>query len=201
MISSSLSRREALRRFLVGAGAVATPAWVRMLTETALGAGGHAHGVQEAAATAAEWTPRALDPHQLETVTLISDMIIPETETPGASGAGVPQFVDSVLAESDDHPRRQFLKGLDWVDRRSNQLFGVDFVKAPESQRTALLTILSSPGNQSLEDRVGVEFFGAVKSLTVTGYYTSEVGIYDELEGGELFFNNYDGCTHPEHKS
>ncbi len=200
MINQSLSRREALRRMLVGAGAAAaTPVWVRMLSETALAAR-HSHSQEATPAAEGAWKPRTLDPHQLETVEVISEMIIPETETGGAKAAGVPQFIDNVLAESDEHPRNEFLKGLSWVDSRSNQLFGADFVAAAPAQMTALLTILSSPGNRSLEDRPGVDFFTAIKSLTVTGYYTSEVGIYDELEDGELFFNNYDGCTHPEHK-
>ncbi len=200
MIDHSLSRREALRRMLVGTGAVAAPAWVRMLSERAL-ASGHEHGARSATGAAeSDWTPRVLDDHQRETVSLISEMIIPETETPGAVGAGVPRFVDDVLAESDEYPRREFLKGLEWIDARCQQLFGSDFAQAATDQRTALLTILSSSANRSLEDQNGVEFFGAIKSLTVTGYYTSEVGIYDELEDGELFFNGYDGCTHPEHK-
>lgn len=199
MINHSLSRREALRRMLVGAGAAAaTPVWVRMLSEKAL-ASGHAHS-QAAGGAEGEWTPRALDSHQLETVEVISEMIIPETDTGGAKAAGVPQFIDNVLAESEEHPRQEFLKGLGWIDARSNQLFGADFIGASPDQKMALLTILSSPNNKSLEDQTGVEFFGAIKSLTVTGYYTSEVGIYDEMEDGELFFNSYDGCTHPEHK-
>ncbi len=200
MINQSLSRREALRRMLVGAGAAATtPVWVRMLSEKAL-ASGHTHSQAAAQAAEGSWTPRTLNPHQLETVEVISEMIIPETDTGGAKAAGVPQFIDNVLAESDEHPRSEFLKGLGWMDLRSNQLFGADFAASSPAQMTALLTILSSPGNRSLEDRPGVEFFTAIKSLTVTGYYTSEVGIYDEMEDGELFFNNYDGCTHPEHK-
>lgn len=200
MVDYGLSRREALRRMLVGTGAAAAPAWVRMLSERAL-ASGHEHGARGAAAQAeGDWAPRVLDEHQRETVTLMSEMIIPETDTPGAAAAGVPRFIDDVLAESDDYPRRQFLKGLRWIDARGSQLFGGDFLSSAPEQRTALLTILSSPANKSLEDQPGVEFFQALKSLTVTGYYTSEVGIYDELEDGELFFNGYDGCTHPEHK-
>lgn len=200
MVNSVHSRREALRRMLVGTGAAAAPAWVRMLSETAL-ASGHEHGARGSISQAEDdWTPRVLDGHQRETVTLISEMIIPETDTPGAIAAAVPQFIDNVLAESDEYPRGQFLKGLEWLDARSSELFGGDFLGAAPEQRIALLTILSSPANKSLDDQPGVEFFEAIKSLTVTGYYTSEIGIYDELGDGELFFNGYDGCTHPEHK-
>lgn len=201
MTANPLSRREALRRLVVGTGAAAAPAWVRMLSERAL-AGGHPHSAPTASsAEPGQWTPLVFNSHQAETTSVISEMIIPETETPGAIGAGVPAFIDRVLSESDDYPRREFLKGLDWIDRRSNQLFGTDFIDASPDQQNALLTILSSQGNRSLQDQAGVEFFGAIKSLTVTGYYTSEVGIYDELEDGELFFNDYPGCAHPEHQS
>jgi hypothetical protein len=37
--------------------------------------------------------------------------------------------------------------------------------------------------------------------MTITGYYTSETGLRQELgEDRNLFFASYPGCTHPEHK-
>jgi hypothetical protein len=46
-----------------------------------------------------------------------------------------------------------------------------------------------------------VDFFAAMMSMTITGYYTSEIGMRDELgDNGQLFLPSYDGCTHPEHQ-
>jgi hypothetical protein len=36
--------------------------------------------------------------------------------------------------------------------------------------------------------------------MTITGYYTSEIGMRQELgDDGQLFFAEFKGCTHPEH--
>ena len=49
-------------------------------------------------------------------------------------------------------------------------------------------------------DQIGVEFFQSIKSMTITGYYTSEIGMRQELgDDGQLFFAEFKGCTHPEH--
>src|SRR2546426_8009893 len=84
---------------------------------------------------------RVLDPHQRDAVAAIAEMIIPETDTQGASAARVPEFVDLLPAEgfpADD--RARFLPGLADVDARSPDLFGADFVPAREAQRTATLS-------------------------------------------------------------
>jgi hypothetical protein len=85
------------------------------------------------------------------------------------------------------------------LDVRSRALFRVDFLTATPAQQTDLLTRLSAEG--SAESRELVDFFAAMKSMTITGYYTSEIGMRDELgDNGQLFLPSYDGCTHPEHQ-
>jgi len=148
-----------------------------------------------------QWTPAFLTPHQNETVTTLSELIIPKTETAGARAAHVNQFVDTVLADAPSAEREQFLQGLEWVDSRSAARFGVPFIQATPQQQTTLLTVISSTANQAPADRAGVEFFQALKTLTITGYYTSKVGMLEELgDDGVRVFSDYLGCTHPEHK-
>lgn len=200
MAVESVSRREALRQFLFGAGAlVSAPLWVQDLCRTALAASGSDFPVLRSSGDA-EWKPLFLKSRQCHTVDLICELIIPETDTPGAGEAQVYRFIDAVLSESDEHHQQQFLKGLEWMDRRSRQLFGKAFADTSPQQQTALLTVISSPSNQTLENQLGVEFFSAVKALTITGYYTSDIGIFEELKGGQLHFDDYPGCTHPEHQ-
>ncbi len=192
----TLGRREAVRRLTLGGlGAAALPAWVEALAGVA-----EAQGAPSAAAAAADWTPRVLDAHQDQTVTAISELIIPATETPGAKAALVNRFVDDVLAQAGEAERAQFLRGLGFVDRRSRQLFGADFLRARPDEQHALLTILASESNTAFEDEIGRDFFQAIKGLTVTGYYTSEIGLRQELgDDGQVMFREFKGCTHPEH--
>ena len=197
MNTPGFGRREALRKLTLGGMAAATlPAWVETLTSLA-----SAHGPEPmAAAPAADWKPRVFDAHQDETVATLSELIIPATDTPGAKAALVNRFVDEVLADAAEPERREFLRGLRWIDGRSNELFGTDFVKATPAQHTALLTIVSSDKNKAFQDEIGRDFFKAIKSLTITGYYTSEIGMKQELgDDGQLFFLEFKGCTHPEH--
>jgi len=199
----TLDRRQALRTLAFGGiGAVAAPAWAEALAEIARDHADHAHATLAAAAEAAPWTPKVFNAHQNETVVLLSEMIIPQTETPGAKAAKVNEFIDLVLDDANEAERKQFLSGLAWMDGRSQELFGTDFVSAAPEQQTALLTIVASPKNKAFEDQVGTEFFKAIKALTITGYYTSEIGMKQELgDDGQLFFLEYPGCTHPQHKA
>jgi hypothetical protein len=194
---SAVSRRELLRR--LGIGAAATPVWVASLTALA-GQQAHVHPAAAPVVPVANWVPKALDAHQNETVIALSELILPQTDTPGAKAVLVNRFVDAVLDDADEADARPFRRGLAWIDARSNELFGADFVKATPEQQTALLTIVSSERNKALADQAGVEFFQAMKALTIVGYYTSEAGMREELhDDGQLFFASLEGCTHPEH--
>ncbi len=118
---------------------------------------------------------RALTPHQNETVATIAELIIPKTDTPGARDAGVPAFIDVMLADwGDDEQRQFFTAGLANVDERSRAAFGKDFVGCTVQQQTQILTDLDA-------ELASKSFFQAMKWLTLTGYYTSEVGATTEL--------------------
>jgi glucoside 3-dehydrogenase (cytochrome c) hitch-hiker subunit len=199
METQGLGRRDALRRVTLGGlGAASLPAWVEVLAGLAE-ARGHEHA-NAPAAVAADWKPKFLDAHQDETVTVLAELIIPATDTAGGKAALVNRFVDAVLADAEEPERREFLRGLRWLDARTRELFGAEFAKAGPDQQAALLTILSSDKNQSLGDEIGRDFFQAVKAMTITGYYTSEVGMKQELgDDGQVFFLEFKGCTHPEH--
>ena len=128
-------------------------------------------------------TLRALDPHQNETVATIAELIIPKTDTPGAREAGVPAFIDVMFAEwGDDDQRKVFTAGLANVDERSRALFGKDFIACNEAQQTQILTGLDAELARLRDTKADTSknFFQAMKWLTLTGYYTSEVGATTE---------------------
>ena len=194
------SRRAALRAIATtAAGTLTTPIWAESLA--ALGRQqAHAHETQAVLAAEA-WTPRILTAAQNEAVIVLSELIIPETDTPGARGARVDRFIDTVLAGATARERTQFVQGLAWMDRRTRALFRTPLGKAAQEQLTALLTRLSAEGNPDREDARGREFFQALKSLTIEGYYTTEIGMRQELgDSGQLFLPAFPGCDHPEHQ-
>jgi hypothetical protein len=203
MKQQRLSRRDAIRTLAAGGiGVASVPLWVDALSALAREQAPHAHAAMPPAAPApSTWTPKVLSAHQDQTVTTLCELIIPQTETPGAKAARVNRFIDAVLKEAPAADRASFLKGLAWMDTRSKALFGEDVTSATPDQQTALLTRLSSEESGAAEDQAGRDFFRALKSMTITGYYSTEIGLRKELgDDGQLVLAEFKGCTHPEHQ-
>jgi hypothetical protein len=180
-------------------GAATSAAWVESLTVLAEQQA-HAHAAQ-AAIAAQDWKPRVLTAQQNDLVAALADLIIPETDTPGARAARVNRFIDMVLSEAPPADRKRFLSGLSWVDQRSKTLFKTDFLSASAADQARLLTRLSAEGNPDKEEASGRDFFQSIKSLTINGYYTTQIGLRQELgDNGQLFLPQFEGCTHPEHQ-
>jgi hypothetical protein len=194
----TMNRRKALRNMSLVLGAASSvPALAGLSAEAVFAQGQSIHEHVPAKPAAGPSALKVLNPHQNQTVIVLSELIIPQTTTPGAKGARVNEFIDIFLSSVNASKRQEFLEGLQWIDMRSQQLFQTLFVKATPQQQTELLTRLSVPN--STETTSGQNFFKLIKGLTVFGYYTSKVGIEEELkfEG----WVEYKGCTHPEHQA
>jgi hypothetical protein len=129
-------------------------------------------------------TLRALTSQQSETVATIAELIIPKTDTPGAREAGVPAFIDVMLAEwGDDDQRKMFTTGLANVDERTRTAFGKAFVACTPEQQSEIVEDLDYELARLRDTKsdTSKNFFQAMKWLTLTGYYTSEVGATSEL--------------------
>ncbi len=113
----------------------------------------------------------------------VADLIIPRTDTPGASDARVQEYIDYALAGD---PKRQaaIRAGLGW------------FRGLPADKRVAALqTASANPRTPN------GRFFQMMKELTIDGYYQSREGLAGELGwNGNTFLPEFKGCTHPEHK-
>jgi len=197
---SELNRREALRRLAVGAvGAATSPIWAETLIALAREQA-HAHGAA-AAVAAAQWTPQVLTPRQNDTIVALTELIIPQTDTPGAKAANVNRFIDWVLSQAPPAERDKFISGLAWIDERSRARYQKDFVSASSEQQTTLLTPLADEANHAAEDATGVIFFQTIKSMTISGYYSTEIGLQQELgDDGVMVWAVFKGCDHPEHQ-
>ena len=194
---AGVDRRTALRTMAAGVGAAASAWWVSELALLAETQAPHAH-LLAVAPQGGTWTPSILSTRQLETVGTLVELIIPTTETPGAKTALVDRYIDGVLSTANAEVRTRFLDGLTWLDGRSQALFGAPFTGATAEQQVDLLTRLSA--GASTEAPQGIDFFTAIKTMTITGYYTTEIGLRQELEDpGVLMLPSYPGCQHPEH--
>jgi hypothetical protein len=132
-------------------------------------------------------------------VELLSEAIIPVDErSPGARAARVADYIDLLLNESDAATRLSWSAGLGDLDRLARQRFGTPTQNLSTDRITVLLTEIS---RNELSPVTSLEkFFVMLKEATIRGYYTSEIGIQQELRyQGNRFLTEFVGCTHPEH--
>jgi hypothetical protein len=122
-------------------------------------------------------------------VARIADLIIPATDTPGALGAGVPIYIDSVVAKSQAQ-QTLAIEGIQWLARKN-------FLNLTEAEQLAILQPLCDAADAGDLKQRPVQFFHMIKNLTADGYYTSQVGLMQELRyGGNTAMAEFPGCVH-----
>ena len=172
--SISLTRRKAIRNAVLLLGGSISVAQISPL-------------ISDVAAMSANYIPKFLGKHHFQMNKRLVDLIIPESDTPGALTANVHQFIDVMLdgwAAADTQLR--FLDNFNNIDRRSATMTGKTFANANRTQQIKLLEVLDK---ESFSDNGTDIFFGEFKVLVVFGYYSSEEGAsvelrYDRIPGG-----------------
>ena len=135
---------------------------------------------------------RTFTPEQQATVASLADAILPATDTPGALDARVPEFVDHIVTEwATEAERQSLLAGLADIHVLARQAGGNNLSALTSAQRTELLLTLDSQRNAS---RGAGYAWGQVKSLTVFGYFTSEVVQRDVLQT-QMIFAAFEPCA------
>jgi hypothetical protein len=187
-----IERREAIRR-LAAAGA-AGAGILGLEPSELLAALGEPH-THVAPLTRTRYRFAILTPHQRQTIVTLAEMIIPTTETPGAKDAGIDEFADVLVAEwFNEGERNAFMEGLLALDATATQKFGKTFVAAAPAQRTEQLTAMADEWKVMRDARLAWRresgspqpadhrrtFFHQFRSLTVSGYYSSEAGYTKE---------------------
>jgi Gluconate 2-dehydrogenase subunit 3 len=151
--------------------------------------------------------PRTLSSHQFETVKAMAEMIIPRTDTPGATDVGTADFIDLILTEWYEEPdRSRFLNGLKEVDTHCQSLFARDFVEASVAQQAEILIVFGEETEELMERKrdhaqppdappdPNEPFYRMFRRLTLTAYYTSEDGATKELNF-EIIPQRHDFCA------
>jgi len=118
-------------------------------------------------------------PHEMATISVLSNIIIPADEVSGsATDAKVPDFIEFIVKDKPQHqvPMRG---GLRWLDLQSNKLFQKAFTDCSAQQQIQLVDQIAYPAKASAQMKQGVSFFNLMRNLTATGFYTSQIGIKD----------------------
>lgn len=118
-------------------------------------------------------------PHELQTVTVLGDIIIPADEHSGsASQAGVPAFIEFMMK---DQPRWQtpMRGGIRWLDNQCKKRYDKPFAQCTKAQQIEMVDQIAYPEQAKPEMTQGVSFFNMMRGFTATGFYTSKMGIKD----------------------
>jgi gluconate 2-dehydrogenase gamma chain len=119
------------------------------------------------------------DAHEMATITVIADLILPRDAKSGsASDAGVPAFIEFIVKDEPVHqlPMRG---GLRWLDIQCLNRYDKDFIGCTPLQRTAMLDEIAYPMKAKPEMQQGIVFFNKIRDLTAIGFFTSKMGIED----------------------
>jgi gluconate 2-dehydrogenase gamma chain len=199
--------------------------------------GQHVMLVQGQPPASGPYKPLFFTPAEFAVLSRLADVIIPETGTPGAVRAGVPEYVDRVVSVNTEH-QPLVRAGLSWLVSEATRRFSREYGTLDAEQHIALLQPLSDavdteareqqqtryremPGgriyyfavtdaapparpavavrNDPSDPRMPVRFFRLIKNLTSDGYYTSRVGLLEELGyAGNSYRANFPQCSVPE---
>ncbi|HJQ23706.1 MAG TPA: gluconate 2-dehydrogenase subunit 3 family protein [Blastocatellia bacterium] len=164
----NVTRRDMLK--LAAAAAISIPL---------VGVGGAAEAATE---TTQAKAPLFFTPEEFAMVDEISELIIPTDEhSPGARAAQCAAYIDARLAESwTEEPKTEWRNGLKAIDAASQEISGKPFMQATAEQRVAVLTAISK--NEKDPKKPEERFFNVIKSRTVHAYYSSKIGIHQEME-------------------
>jgi len=181
----TVTRRAALKAFSAGVGTAALLPW---LSEDGLTA---FTDIQEANAPPA---PRLLSPAQFASLETLVEAIIPaDDHSPGAKQARVADYIDLLLSESERERALQWFGGLAALDAEAMARFNASFSRLNAAQVDAILQDISR--NERTPQSPLEVFFVMTKQAAVQGYYTSEIGIHQELRyKGNKFLREFVGC-------
>jgi len=134
------------------------------------------------AAQSAAGAPLFFTPTEFQILDELAEIIIPaDDHSPGARAAKVAAYIDKTMAESfDKEPPRMFREGLKTVDGLSREMHGKAFLEATPKERVAVVARMAR--NEKKPQKPEEKFFGELKGSVVFAYYTSSIGIHQEMD-------------------
>jgi gluconate 2-dehydrogenase gamma chain len=215
----SIERREILRYIGIAAVAASFPGFSRWAFACPMG---HAQAAAPQPPSQ-PYKPLFFSSEQFRMVEHLAEMIIPQDDTQGAKQAGVAEFIDFMVAnrvpvstsrdirstddaiETGNEAQNRFVAGLDWINARSQSLFKRDFMQCAPEEQNSLLEEVAYKEKFKPTTESGREFFQMIRTYTVVGYYTTEIGLETLGDPGlQTAWSQMPGCPHPdnpEHKN
>ncbi len=120
-----------------------------------------------------------LNEHELTTIAVLCDIILPASDSFGsATDAKVQDFIEFIIKDLPDH-QTPIRGGLMWLDNFSNKTYGKEFNTCSNKDQLAICDQIAYPHETVEAMKQGEKFFTRMRNLTLTGYYTTKMGIED----------------------
>ncbi len=180
-VSTKINRRDTLK--MMGVASLAGLTWTACEPQPEVAEEHHVHtGTHEISEADQQlMNERFFTDHEMKTVTVLGDLIIPADERSGsASDAGTPEFIEFMMK---DQPWHQvgMRGGLRWLDMQCLKQFEQKFADCSEAQQKEMLDQIAYPEQAAPEMSQGVNFFNNFRNFVATGFFTSKIGV-DDLE-------------------
>ncbi len=158
--------------------------------------GNAANGIRPDSAT-------TLTPRRARAMEALAEAIVPATaDSPGASAAGVTEFVSALVdGWLDDEDRDRFLAGLDRADEICRERFAAPFADLDSADQAVLLgewdeelaALRESPDGPEGSRFLHPIDFGQIKRFALTAFFTSEAGL--AALGHRTVFSTFEACA------
>lgn len=144
------------------------------------------------------WKPQVLTKVQVDQLILLSDTIVPFTETPSASQVKVHQFVDLLIADVlTDDQNRSITEGLQGLDNSCRDQTGNSFQDLSDKDRVKLVEEIDGNAFTEQPSETYIPSFLTnyryLKGLILMAYFTSEEGVKQNLDY-VVIPGEYKGC-------
>lgn len=169
-----MQRRKSIKNMaLLAGGMLALPSWAKAWTVESL--------------------PKTALPFPLvngNTLELVIEAIIPESEVKGAKALGVPAFINTMLADCYEKSVLENVdNGLAQVDKIAQSKYQKSFATLAMPEKQAILLDIEKSPDQKLKD-----FYSLIKNLTIQGYTTSEY-VQTTFLNYQMAPGHYYGCV------
>jgi hypothetical protein len=147
--------------------------------------------------TRLDWEPQFFTEGEAKTISMLVDMILPRTDTPGALDVKSDMFIDKVIAKTYDEEGQDNIRAeIVAFNAKAKDKYGDFFYNLGETDRTQILKNAElnsgkfNPGiwGKSVGNQEPVGFYRSMKSMAIWAYFTSEemgenVLSYDPIPG------------------
>jgi gluconate 2-dehydrogenase gamma chain len=191
---SDVTRRDALK-LMTAVPAAAALMWTPAEAEQAQSRAQQSRAAAEKSRL--PFQPTFFTAHEYATVTVLVDLIIPRDDRSGsATDAGVPEFMDFMMIDMIDAPKRQTAMrgGLASIDRLCSERFGHAFLDCTDVERRQILDVIAYPRTAPPSLDHAVAFFGSFRDLTASGFWTTKMGVEDLRYQGNTYVSEWNGC-------